>query len=391
MIAPTCASAGPSTAHRRIPVSPHAARTGRFVAGALPLALLFALTAQLPAAHSQRAPAFVPTSRDYGGRRPASTKPAPLRDLTHETQTAIVSAISLASPCVVGISAFGSEGGRREQSGVVIDGLGFVVTAAGTLRRGEKAVVMAANSTPAPGRVVGVDERFQLAVIKVQMGGLNPIGLRSSRSLRAGMWLAAIGRPPGYDITATVGTLSARDREIAWPGGQRLEYLIQTDAVINAENNGGPLVDTRGRLAGIALDLPRSAEMQGIGFAVPSEIVRRVSSDLIRRGKFLGAWYGIGYRDARPGELRRAGVSGGILVERVYPGTPAQRSGVASRDVIFTFNGKAVKDRADFRWRMIMAHPGDKVRFEGIRRGRRIQLKAVLGTAPEVLPRWGTR
>lgn len=377
MIAPTCASAGPSTAHRRIPVFPRAAPTGRFIAGALPLALSFALPAQLPALHSQRSP--------------ASAKPAPRRDLTREAQTVIVAAIGLVSPCVVGVRALGRAGRRPEQSGVVVDGLGHVVTAAGTLRRGEKAVVMAANGTPAPATVVGVDERFQLAVIKMQMAGLKPIRLRSSRSLRAGMWLAAIGRPPGYDITATVGTLSARDRQIAWPGGQTLEYLIQTDAVINAENNGGPLVDARGRLAGIALDLPRSAEMQGIGFAVPSEIVRRVSADLISRGEFVGAWYGIGYRSASPSELTRAGVGGGILVEQVYPETPAQRSGVASRDVIFAFNGKAVKDRADFRWRMIMAHPGDNVRLEGIRRGRRIQLKAVLGTAPEVLPKWGTR
>jgi len=119
--------------------------------------------------------------------------------------------------------------------------------------------------------------------------------------------------------------------------------------------------------------------------------VRRVCSDLIRQGMFRGAWYGVLYRDLTAEEMRRAGARGGMIVERVHTGTPAKRSGIREGDIITRFNGQALKGRGDFRWRMITAHPGERIKLEGIRRGRRIALTATLGTMPEVTPKWDKR
>jgi len=312
------------------------------------------------------------------------------RDISRRIQSEIVSVVRQAGPCVVSISTAG-DGRGEAASGFVIDRQGHIAALSDSLRAGGVVTISTTEGRRMPARVIAVDHRFRLAVLQAEPSGLRPVVMGDGRTMAAGTWLVAMGTQPGGGNTVTVGTLSARDRGIWEPGGEELEFLLQTDAAINAENSGGAIVDLRGRLAGMAVDLGQGRDAQGIGFAIPSELVRRVCSDLVRYRRFRGAWYGILYRDLTPGELRRAPARGGIVVERVSRGTPAKRSGIRAGDVITRSNGRPLKGKDDFRWQMIMAHPGDRIKLEGIRRGRQITLAAALGAMPEVTPKWDKR
>jgi len=377
MTAPMCGSAGQSTGRRR-PLLRYPSAPTRSPAGRRLLVGLFA-------AFAAPFPIFA-LQRSTPQRGPADT-----RDISRGIQSQIVRVVRQAGPCVVSISVPGHGLGESGLSGVVIDRQGHIATIAESLRAGRSVNISTAEGRQMPASILGVDRRFHLAVLKVEPSDLPPVVMGDGRSMAAGTWVVAIGNPLGGGNTVTVGTLSARDRDIWQPGEQELEYLLQTDAAINAENNGGAVVDLHGRLAGIAIDVGRAREAQGIGFAIPSELVRRVCSDLISHGRFRGAWYGILYRDLAAAELARARTRGGMMVERVHRGTPARSSGILAGDVITRFDGQPLRGRGDFRWRMIMAHPGERIKLEGVRRGRRITLTATLGTMPEVMPKWDKR
>jgi serine protease Do len=222
-------------------------------------------------------------------------------------------------------------------------------------------------------------------VLKIRGRGLPAAQLGSSRSLPIGAWVAALGRTADGQGSAAVGVLSARDREILTRDDRLYMSLLQTDAAINPENSGGPLVGPGGEVVGISTAIVPPAYAQGISFAIASEVASRVAADLVRYGRMRLAWLGIQYEDLADQSRGRLRVEDtrGIVVKKVLPGTPAARAGLRQDDVIVGFDQFPIRAKKDFRWRIVQARPGQKITLKVLRRGQPLSLYATLSEASE--------
>jgi S1-C subfamily serine protease len=194
-----------------------------------------------------------------------------------------------------------------------------------------------------------------------------PLG-RSDR-LRVGDPVLAIGNPLGLGHTVTQGIVSATGR--AQLGVTTFENFIQTDAAINLGNSGGALIDATGKLVGLNSAIAgRQAGIEGIGFAIPVDLVRGVVDAIIRDGKVVRGWIGVIPRNLTAAEIEQSGVAdGSVLVRGVYRGSPADAQGVASGDVITQVNGSPLRGAQDLLARIAMLKPGQGVRLRLWRRG----------------------
>ncbi len=223
-------------------------------------------------------------------------------------------------------------------SGFVLDQKGHIVTNYHVVEGAESVTVILADGTEVPAQIVGVDPPNDLAVIKIDVSPdkLVPVELGDSSTLRVGQRAIAIGNPFGLDRTLTTGVISALGRPLQTSKDTVIYNVIQTDAAINPGNSGGPLLNSRGQVIGVNTAIRQNAE--GIGFAVPVDTVKRVVPELIARGRYPHPWLGVLGYSLTP-ELARAldlPSDSGILVARIYRGSPAQQAGVrgASHEVI---------------------------------------------------------
>src|SRR5213594_765931 len=246
---------------------------------------------------------------------------------------------------------FGPRGpGRREEfhqaglgSGVIIDKRGYVLTNHHVVRGADGVIVRLSSKQEYRGKIVGVDVKTDLAVIRFEPDGDVAVAtLGNSDSLRVGEWAIAIGNPFGLDQTVTVGVVSATGR--ADVGIATYENFIQTDASINPGNSGGPLVNLRGEIIGINTAIVATG--QGIGFAIPANIVKRITGQLIDRGKVTRGWLGVAVQPLTPELAQALGMklAKGAVVSRVYPLSPAAAAELQQNDVILTFDGVTVED-----------------------------------------------
>ena len=275
-----------------------------------------------------------------------------------------------------GVVAVQVDGGSG--TGFVIDDRGTIVTnahvvgASGTasVRRGDSRTVIQA-------RVLGTDPSSDLAVLRADpslLGTPRPLALADSDVVRVGDDVVAIGHPFGLDRTATAGIVSGLGREIEAPNGFSIDEVIQTDAAINPGNSGGPLVDMRGRVVGVNSQIATAGAggSVGVGFAVPSNTVRKVVPRLAR-----------GERIARPYlGLSSAGGPGGVEVQAVVPGSPAARGGLERGDRIVSVDGRTVTEPTDVNDAIEDRKPGERVTVEVERDGRRERVEVELGTRP---------
>jgi Do/DeqQ family serine protease len=235
---------------------------------------------------------------------------------------------------------------RRQQtslgSGVVIDRGGLILTNNHVIKDADEITVKFANKQEGKGKVVGTDVKTDLAVIRVDGKTDLPVAsLGNSETLRVGEWAVAIGNPFGLDHTLTVGVISATGRSEV--GIATYENFIQTDASINPGNSGGPLLNIRGEVIGINTAIVASG--QGIGFAIPINMARKVMEDLIKRGKVTRGWLGIGIQPLTPELSKSFGVgTDGVLVNQVMPKSPAEAAGIKVGDLILMIDGKPLKD-----------------------------------------------
>src|SRR5438445_6492673 len=226
---------------------------------------------------------------------------------------------------------FGPRGpGRREEfhtpglgSGVIIDKRGYVLTNHHVVRGADGVTVRLSSKQEYRGRIVGIDVKTDLAVIRFEQDvDLAVATLGDSDTLRVGEWAIAIGKPFGLDQTVTVGVVSATGR--ADVGIATYENFIQTDASINPGNSGGPLVNLKGDVIGINTAIVATG--QGIGFAIPANMAKRVTLQLIDRGKVMRGWIGVSLQPITPDLAQSLGLSDtrGAIVARVHPGSPAE-------------------------------------------------------------------
>jgi S1-C subfamily serine protease len=261
----------------------------------------------------------------------------------------------------------GPGGGKAASgSGFVIDEAGHIVTNDHVVEDADEFTVrFGEEGEPIRAKLVGKDPSSDLAVLSIDpkavKGGVKPLQLAPSKSLRPGEAAIAIGSPFGLSGTVTTGIISALGREIEAPNGFSIPGAVQTDAAINPGNSGGPLLDSAGRVIGVNSQIRSSGGgNSGVGFAVPVDTVRDVIPKLIKDGKIDRAYLGLasGERPATPG----------ALVGTVNPGTPADEAGIKTGDLIVGFDGKKIRNPSELSLAVLKKQPGDEVKVE-LKRG----------------------
>jgi serine protease Do len=274
---------------------------------------------------------------------------------------------------------------RRHQqtslgSGVIIDKSGLILTNNHVIKDADEISVRFSNKQEAKGKVVGTDAKTDLAVIRVTAKEELPVArLGNSESLRVGEWAIAIGNPFGLDHTLTVGVVSATGRSEV--GIAAYEDFIQTDASINPGNSGGPLLNVRGEVIGINTAIVASG--QGIGFAIPINLARKVMDDLVKKGKVTRGWLGVGIQPLTPELSKSFGVSGeGVLVNQVMPKSPAEAAGLKVGDLILAIDGKSIKDPRELQRVITDADIGKTLELTVLREKEKRTVKVKVGETP---------
>ena len=263
-------------------------------------------------------------------------------------------------------------------SGVVISADGYVVTNNHVVGEGETEVtVTVGDYRDVRAKIVGVDSWTDLALLKIDVTGLPVIPYGDSSKLKVAEWVMAVGSPFSLSQTVTLGVVSALGR--ANVGITQYEDFIQTDAAINPGNSGGALINSRAELVGINTAIfSQSGGYQGIGFAVPSNLVRRVVGDLMKFGRVRRG--SIGYLEVMPLTSRladelRAPKSDGIVVNQMARASAAYKAGLLPGDIIISLNGQAIADPSQFVRQISDSAIGSTVRVEVLREGQRTTLR----------------
>jgi serine protease Do len=275
-------------------------------------------------------------------------------------------------------------------SGVIVSDDGLIVTNHHVIQNAAEIRVVLADRREFPAEVVLTDEGTDLAVLRIDPEGkaLPRVEFRNSDQVEVGDLVLAIGNPFGVGQTVTSGIVSATARTHV--GISDFSFFIQTDAAINPGNSGGALVTLDGRLLGINTAIfSRTGGSVGIGFAIPSNMVRTVVASAMRGGKLVRPWSGLIGQTLTQDLAEGFGLDrpGGVVVSKVYPGGPADRAGIRPGDVILSVDGQPVGDIDAFRFR-VATRELDKAVAIGIwREDRRREVTLRLEIAPETPPR----
>src|SRR5579859_1441435 len=247
---------------------------------------------------------------------------------------------------------------RTLGSGVIVDESGHIVTNDHVIANAQSIRVQLADGRVAEAHVVGTDPDTDLAVLKIGLKWLPVAPLGRSDSLRVGDVVLAIGNPLGLSHTVTHGIVSATSR--AELGIAPVEDFIQTDAPINRGNSGGALVDSSGALVGINTAMvAKSLGVEGIGFAIPVNMVRGVLSEIIAHGRVIRGWIGILPEDITDEQAAQLGLAqGGVLIANLYVGSPAQEAGIAPGDILLAMGGAPLHSAQDALARIANEKPG---------------------------------
>jgi Do/DeqQ family serine protease len=268
-------------------------------------------------------------------------------------------------------------------SGVIFDAkTGYIVTNAHVVENANEITVTLQDGRDLKAEVVGSDEPSDVAVLKVKPEGLSQIPLGDSAKSEVGDFVVAIGNPFGLQHTVTSGIISGLSRSGINPDGY--EDFIQTDASINPGNSGGALVNLRGELIGInTAILSRSGGNIGIGFAIPVNMAKSVMEQLIKYGSVKRGQLGVSMYTVTPDIAHSLGLPNavGALVSQVVEGSPAERAGIRTGDVITAVNGQPVKSNSELRNTIGLLRVGDKVDIGLMRDGKPIRVTAVIADA----------
>ena len=270
---------------------------------------------------------------------------------------------------------------KREASGTgfIVDRNGYIVTNSHVVENADKITVkLMGDDTEYRAKVIGADFETDLAVIKIDAHrALQPVTIGNSDAVQVGEWAIAIGSPFTLEESVTLGIVSAMGRDIE--GGRAFQRFIQTDAAINPGNSGGPLVNIRGEVIGVNTMIATSrGGSEGVGFAMPSNMVARVYNDIIRDGRVTRGSIGISFiGKPAPETLRGLGVDHGVIVQKVTEGGPAAKAGVKVDDIITAINGKAIRTSDELMARVADAPVGDALSLSVDRDGKNMDLKVV--------------
>jgi serine protease Do len=268
-----------------------------------------------------------------------------------------------------------------EGSGVIVDGKGYILTNYHVVAGAEKIAVHLFDGRELKGTVRGTDPRTDLAVVHVETTDLPVAVLGDSDKIQVGEWAIAVGSPFGLEETVTVGVISAKGRSGLGTG--TYEDFLQTDASINPGNSGGPLVNIDGDVIGINAMIIQPG--QGIGFAIPINLARAIMLQLIKTGKVIRPWVGIGLQDITPDLMRffNLKTKEGALISQVYRGSPAEKIGLKVGDVVVEVDGVKIKGSQDVVRQVLKKKVGQKVNFVILREGKRLNISVTTAQMPE--------
>ncbi|MDP9128024.1 MAG: DegQ family serine endoprotease [Pseudomonadota bacterium] len=276
-------------------------------------------------------------------------------------------------------------------SGVIVRPDGLIITSNHVIAGADQIRVVLSDRREFDASLVLADERADLAVLRIDVKNerLPYLGLKDSDEAQVGDLVLAIGDPFGVGQTVTNGIISAVARGAT--GSTDLDYYIQTDAAINPGNSGGALVTMDGKLVGINASIySRSGGNLGIGFAVPSNMVR-VVLDAVAQGKKATThpWFGIDGQDITPELAASMNMAqpAGVLVNNIHSASPAGKAGLRVGDVIVSVDGKPVDDLGTFRYRIATRPVGDTANLGIVRKGQKTDIQTVLIAPPEDPPR----
>jgi serine protease Do len=283
-----------------------------------------------------------------------------------------------------GTAPRGHGGGGSQGSGFVIDEAGLIVTNNHVVARGGALSVTLSDGTELPARLVGRDEKTDLAVIRVDAGRpLKPVRWGDSDAARVGESVFAVGSPFGLGNTVTAGIISARGREI---GAGPYDDFLQVDASINSGNSGGPLFDGAGRVLGVntAIFSPSGGNV-GIGFAIPARLAQSVVGQLVEKGSVSRGRIGVGLQMLTPDVAGALGLeeAKGALIASVDPGGPAATAGLRSGDVVVAVDRRSIEDARDFARAIAEAPIGSRPALSVRRAGQRLALGVTIARTDE--------
>jgi serine protease Do len=266
---------------------------------------------------------------------------------------------------------------RREGSGsgFIVDRNGYILTNYHVVDQADHIKVkLTGTKDEYPAKVVGYDVESDVAVVKIDDGNnLKPVTIGNSDGVDVGDWAVAIGAPFGLEASVTAGIVSATGRDIA--GAQAFQRFIQTDAAINPGNSGGPLVNIRGEVIGInTMIATSSGGYQGIGFALPVNMAVKVYNQIIAHGRVVRGSIGISFnKELAPEVMKALGMKGGVIVESVTPGGPAERAGLKPEDFLIALNGSQIHDGDDLVDRIADMPVGSEAKVTLDRGGQRME------------------
>lgn len=266
---------------------------------------------------------------------------------------------------------------RSLGSGFILSQDGYILTNEHVVSGAEQIKVRLTDQREFPGKIVGVDPKTDVAVIKIEARAPLPVVvLGDSDRLRVGQWALAIGNPFGLDSTLTVGVISATGRTDV--GIEDYENFVQTDASINPGNSGGPLLNIYGEVVGVNTAIVASG--QGIGFAIPINLASLIADQLISTGEVTRGWLGVSIQplDAELAEAFGLDRVTGALVTSVLPGTPAEKAGLQRGDVLLSFDGKPVRSVKELQLLVASSPLGKGLPVEVLREATRLTLAVVI-------------
>ncbi len=271
---------------------------------------------------------------------------------------------------------------RSLGSGVIVDPTGIALTNAHVVDRATDIEVITLDGSKHRAKVIGLDKKTDLAVLKLDDGknSFRFARLGDSDRAQVGDWVIAVGSPFGLQSTVTAGIISAKARQI---GQGPFDDFLQTDAAINPGNSGGPLVNMQGEVIGINTAIVAGGS--GIGFAIPSNMARKIYAELRDKGRVTRGWLGVSIQPLSPELAREFGAKDvkGVLVNEVVPDSPAAKAGVQRGDILIEFDGKKMEGPGDLQRAVGLFAPDQAAKLKVWREQKELSLEVKIGQAPD--------
>ena len=267
-------------------------------------------------------------------------------------------------------------------SGFLISQDGYILTNAHVVQGADEVMVALQDKREFKAKVIGVDKKSDVALIKIDISGLPFVKTGDPAKVRVGEWVVAIGSPFGFESTVTKGIVSAKGRSLP---EETLVPFIQTDVPINPGNSGGPLFNMKGEVIGInSQSYSRTGGFMGLSFAIPIDVALQVSDQLRSTGHVTRGWLGVVIQDVTKELADSFGLSKpqGALVSSVEKGSPAEKGGILTSDIILRFDNKPIKAREDLPRLVSAVKSGSRVSVQVWRKGAAVELSLLVGEMP---------